>query len=160
MSSDQDPSTISRILTTASTLAIVGLSSDPQKASHFVATYLQRAGYRIVPVSLKGGSILGRAVAPSLASIESPIDVVVVFRPAKDCLEVVEQAIAARAKAVWIQLGIVSHEAAARARAAGLDVVMDRCIKMEHGRRTGGLHELGVDTGIISARKARVGLRG
>ena len=154
-----DPSVIGRILHNARTLAIVGLSAEPQKASHFVATYMKRAGYRIIPVSPKGGIILGLPVVSSLADVEVPIDVAVIFRPAKDCLPVVEQAIAAKAKAVWIQLGIVNVEAADRARAAGLDVVMDRCIKMEHGRRTGGLHDAGMNTGFISARKARFGLR-
>ncbi len=153
-----DPATIGRILREARTVAIVGLSADPQKASHFVATYLLRAGYRVIPVSPKPGTILGQTVVPSLAAIDVPIDVVDVFRPAKDCPAVVEQAIAAGAKAVWIQLGIVSLEAAERAAAAGLSVVMDRCIKMEHGRRSGGLHLGGMNTGVISARKARVGL--
>jgi hypothetical protein len=163
MSSSQanyhDPIAIGHILQTATTVAIVGLSTDPQKASHFVATYLKRAGYRIVPVSPKPGTILGQTVVPALADIGVPIDVVVIFRPARDCLPVVEQAIAANAKAVWIQLGIVSVEAAEHARGAGLDVVMDRCIKMEHGRRSGGLHDAGINTGVISARKARIGLR-
>ena len=153
-----DPATISRVLRESRTVAIVGLSADPQKASHFVATYLLRAGYRVIPVSPKGGAILGQTVVASLADIDVPIDVVDVFRPAKDCLAVVEQAILARAKSVWIQLGIMSPEAAERAAAAGLDVVMDRCIKMEHGRLSGGLHHAGMNTGVISARKARIGL--
>jgi predicted CoA-binding protein len=153
-----DPATISRVLRDSRTVAIVGLSADPQKASHFVATYLLRAGYRVIPVSPKGGTILGQTVVASLADVDIPIDVVDVFRPAKDCLAVVEQAILTRAKSVWIQLGIISPEAAERAAAAGLDVVMDRCIKMEHGRLSGGLHHAGMNTGVISARKARIGL--
>ena len=155
----QDPFIIGRILRAAKTLAIVGLSAEPHKASHFVATYMKRAGYRIIPVSPKGGTILGLEVVPTLAEIDDPIDVAVIFRPAKDCLPVVQQAIAAKAKAVWIQLGIVNVDAAECARAAGLDVVMDRCIKMEHGRLSGGLHDAGINTGVISARKARIGLR-
>lgn len=154
-----DPSVIGRILHTARTLAIVGLSAEPQKASHFVATYMKRAGYRIIPVSPKGGTILDLPVVSSLGDIKEPIDVAVIFRPSKDVPPVVEQAVAAKAKAVWIQLGIVNVEAAERARDAGLDVVMDRCIKMEHGRRSGGLHDAGMNTGLISAKKARVGLR-
>jgi uncharacterized protein len=154
----QRPDAISALLRKARTIAMVGLSADPQKASNFVATYLLRAGYRVIPVSPKGGEILGQRVYPDLASIEVPIDLVDVFRPAKDCLGVVEQAIAARAKAVWIQLGIVAPEAGDRAEAAGLDVVMDLCIKMEHGRRAGTLHWAGMNTGVLTAKKARLGL--
>jgi predicted CoA-binding protein len=155
----REPATIARILREARVVAIVGLSADPQKASHFVATYLLRAGYRVIPVSPKGGVILGQPVVSSLADIDVPVDVVDVFRPAKDCPAVVEQAISVGARAVWIQLGIVSPEAAERAASAGLAVVMDRCIKMEHGRLSGGLHHAGMNTGVISARKARIGLQ-
>ncbi|MFZ5625448.1 MAG: CoA-binding protein [Gemmatimonadota bacterium] len=152
----QRPDTIRRLLTTARTVAIVGLSSDPQKASSFVATYLQRAGYRIIPVSPRGGEILGEKVYPDLASIPEPIDIVDVFRPARDCPAVVDQAIAVGARAVWIQLGIVSPEAGERAERAGLDIVMDRCMKMEHGRLAGTLHWGGMNTGVVTARKARL----
>ncbi len=154
----QRPDAISALLRSARTIAMVGLSADPQKASNFVATYLLRAGYRVIPVSPKGGEILGQRVYPDLASIEVLIDLVDVFRPAKDCLGVVEQAIATRAKAVWIQLGIVALEAGDRAEAAGLEVVMDLCIKMEHGRRAGTLHWAGMNTGVLTAKKARLGL--
>jgi uncharacterized protein len=155
----QNPDTIGSLLRSARTIAIVGLSADPQKASNFVATYLQRAGYRVIPISPKAGEILGERVIPDLASVEGPIDIVDIFRPAKDCLAVVEQAIAVGARAVWIQLGIVAPEAAERAAAAGLAVVMDRCIKIEHGRRAGTLHWAGMNTGAVTARKARGGLR-
>lgn len=155
----QKPEAIGALLRSARTIAIVGLSADPQKASNFVATYLKRAGYRVIPISPKGGEILGERVYPDLASIGEPVDLVDVFRPAKDCAGVVEQAIAARAKAVWIQLGIVAPEAGARAEAAGLQVVMDKCIKMEHGRRSGTLHWAGMNTGVVTAKKARLGLR-
>lgn len=154
----QKPEAIGALLRSARTVAIVGLSADPQKASNFVATYLKRAGYRVIPISPKGGEILGERVYPDLASVGAPVDIVDVFRPAKDCLGVVEQAIAAHARAVWIQLGIVSLEAGERAEAAGLQVVMDRCIKMEHGRRAGTLHWAGMNTGVVTAKKARLGL--
>ena len=154
----QKPDDIGALLRSARTIALVGLSADPQKASNFVATYLKRAGYRIIPISPKGGEILGERVQPDLASIGAPVDLVDVFRPAKDCLGVVEQAIAAGARAVWIQLGIVALEAGERAEAAGLQVVMDRCIKMEHGRRAGTLHWAGMNTGVVTAKKARIGL--
>lgn len=155
----QRPDDIGALLRSARTTAIVGLSADPQKASNFVATYLKRAGYRVIPISPKGGEILGERVYPDLASIGAPVDLVDVFRPAKDCLGVVEQAIAAQAKAVWIQLGIVALEAGERAAAAGLQVVMDKCIKMEHGRRSGTLHWAGMNTGVVTAKKAKLGLR-
>lgn len=155
----QRPEDIGALLRSARTIAIVGLSADPQKASNFVATYLKRAGYRVIPISPKGGEILGERVYPDLASIGAPVDIVDVFRPAKDCPGVVEQAIAAQAKAVWIQLGIVSLEAGERAEAAGLAVVMDKCVKMEHGRRSGTLHWAGMNTGVVTAKKARIGLR-
>lgn len=158
----QRPDAIGALLRKARTIAIVGLSADPQKASNFVATYLKRAGYRIIPISPKGGEILGERAYPDLASaaasVDGKIDLVDVFRPAKDCLGVVEQAIAVGAGAVWIQLGIVALEAGARAEAAGLEVVMDLCIKMEHGRRAGTLHWAGMNTGVITAKKARIGL--
>ena len=155
----QDPEAIGALLRSTRTIAIVGLSADPQKASNFVATYLKRAGYRVIPISPKGGEILGERVYPDLASIGEPVDLVDVFRPAKDCAGVVQQAIAAHARAVWIQLGIVALEAGELAEAAGLNVVMDKCIKMEHGRRSGTLHWAGMNTGVLTAKKARLGLR-
>jgi len=148
------------LLLSARTIAIVGLSADPQKASNFVGTYLKRAGYRIIPVSLKAGEILGERAFPDLASVDVPIDIVDVFRPAKECLAIVEQAIAVNARAVWIQLGIVNFAAAERAEAAGLAVVMDRCTKIEHGRRHGSLHWAGMNTGVLTAKKARAGRAG
>jgi uncharacterized protein len=149
------PHVIGDLLRSTRTIAMVGLSADPQKASNFVATYCKRAGYRVIPISPKSGEILGERVYPDLASVDVPIDLVDVFRPAKDCLAVVEQAIAVGARAVWIQLGIVAVQAAERAAAAGLIVVMDRCIKMEHARSAGTLHWGGMNTGVLSAKKAR-----
>jgi predicted CoA-binding protein len=152
----QDPGTITRLLAKSRTIAIVGLSSDPQKASSFVATYLQKAGYRILPVTPRKGVILGEATCPDLASLPEPADLAVIFRPGHECLAVAEQAIAAHLPAIWFQLRIQAKAAAERAAAAGLTVVLDKCIKMEHGRFGGTLHWGGMNTEIISARKARV----
>jgi hypothetical protein len=152
----QDPGTITRLLQQSRTIAIVGLSSDSQRASSFVATYLQKAGYRILPVTPRRGVILGEPTVPDLASLTERPDLVVVFRPGPECLGVAEQAIAAGIPAIWFQLRIHARDAAERAAQAGLTVVLDRCIKMEHGRYAGTLHWGGMNTEIISARKARL----
>ena len=127
-----DPSLEGRILRESRTIAVVGLSADPDKPSHEVAAYLQSRGYRIVPVNPKGGTILGEAVWPDLASIPFPVDVVDVFRPPAACPDVAGQAVAIGARFLWLQLGIVSEEAARIAREGGLGVVMDRCMLIEH----------------------------
>jgi predicted CoA-binding protein len=152
----QDPRVIQRLLRETRTIAIVGLSTDPQKASWFVASYLKKEGYRIIPVNPKARDILGERAYPDLASIPGPVDMVDVFRPAAECLEVARQAVAIRAKSLWLQLRLVNIEAAELAARAGLSVVMDRCVKMEHGRYSGRLHWGGMNTEIISARKARL----
>jgi uncharacterized protein len=149
----QDPDVIRDLLAESRTIAMVGLSADRQKASYFVASYLRYEGYRILPVNPRGGEILGERVYPDLRSIPEPVDLVDVFRPASECSAIVDQAIGIHAKAVWTQLRIVSVEAADKALAAGLKVVMDRCVKMEHGRYGGSLHWAGMNTEIISARK-------
>jgi predicted CoA-binding protein len=151
----QDPAVIRRLLATVRTVAIVGASADLQKASSFVGSYLQHEGYRIIPVNPRGGRLLGETVYPDLASIPVPIDLVDVFRPPAEAVDFARQAIAVGARAFWLQLRIVSLEAAELAAAAGLDVVMDRCVKMEHGRFHGTLHWGGMNTEIITARKAR-----
>ena len=150
----QDPAVIRRLLAGARTVAIVGMSSDPQKASAFVASYLQHEGYRIVPVNPRGGRVLGETIYPDLTRIPVPIDIVDVFRPSREAPGFARQAVAIGARALWLQLRIVNFEAAEIASAAGLDVVMDRCLKMEHGRFNGTLHWGGMNTEIISARKA------
>ena len=151
----QDSGCIRDILEQARTIAIVGLSAERQKASYFVATYLKREGYRIIPVNPRGGTILGETVYPDLQSIPDKVDLVDVFRPAAELPGIVEQAIAIGAKAIWTQLRIIDLQAAETARSAGLNVVMDKCVKMEHGRFFGGLHWAGMNTEIISARRAR-----
>jgi predicted CoA-binding protein len=149
----QDPDEIRRLLDQSRTIAVVGLSADPQKASSFVASYLKYAGYRIIPVNPRYTEILGEKCHSDLADITDPVDIVDIFRPEGDCDDIVQEAIAIRAGAVWMQLRIVNLHAAETARKAGLRVVVDKCIKMEHGRYAGTLHWAGMNTGIISARK-------
>ena len=149
----QDVDTIRRVLRQSRTIAIVGLSTDSAKASQFVGTYLQHEGYRVVPVNPKASAILGERAWPDLASIPFPLDLVDVFRPGRDCRAVAEQAIAASVPAIWFQLRIDALEAAELAERAGLAVVLDRCVKMEHGRWAGSLHWAGMNTEIVTARK-------
>lgn len=133
-----EPEVIQRILKEAKTIAIVGVSANPDKTSHRVAAYLQCKGYRVIPVNpTVEGEILGEKVYPSVQSIREPFDVVDVFRRAEDVPAVVDDAIAAGAKILWMQRGIVNEEAAAKAEAAGMTVVMDRCMMAEHKKRWG-----------------------
>ena len=151
----QNTATIRRILRESNTIAVVGLSNERQKASHFVATYLQRAGYRVIPVNPRGGTVLGETVYPDLASVPVPLDLVVVFRRGPETVRMAEHAIAKGVPRIWFQLRIPAKEAAERAAAAGLEVVIDKCIKMEHGRFSGTLAWAGMNTEIVSARKAK-----
>lgn len=122
------------ILENARTIAVVGLSSSPGKASYRVAAYLKHVGYRLIPVNPYSDEILGEVGYADLEAIPEAIDVVDIFRPSEQVIPIVEQAIRIRAKAVWMQLGIVNETAAQIARAAGVRVVMDRCMKVEHRR--------------------------
>lgn len=149
----QNPATIRSILSTAKTVAIVGLSPRSERPSHFVGSYLHSEGYRVIPVNPNAKEIFGEKAYPDLLSIPFPIDVVDVFRNADDCLEIAKQAAQIHARALWLQLRIVNMEAAQVAEQAGLLVVMDRCIKIEHGRYTGSLHWVGMNTEILSARR-------
>jgi len=151
----QNPDQIREVLRTAHTIAIVGLSTDPQKASSFVASYLQDSGYRIVPVSPRGGVILGETVYCDLTEIPIPVDVVDVFRPAIEVNALAAKAVHIGAKAFWQQLRIINLEAAVYARDAGLVSVVDACLKMEHGRYSGGLHSAGMNTELITAKRPR-----
>jgi len=127
------------ILKDARTIAVVGLSSSPGKASYRVSAYLKHAGYRLIPVNPHSDEILGEKSYPDLEAIEEAIDVVQVFRPSGQVIPIVEQAIRIKAKVVWMQLGIVNEAAAEIARAADVKVVMDRCMKVEHRRLIAGL---------------------
>jgi predicted CoA-binding protein len=156
----QDVAQINRLLDSARTIAIVGLSADRQKASYFVAGYLQDEGYRVVPVNPKADVILGEKVYPNVASIPFPVDLVDIFRPPREMDAIVDEVIARRQKgldspAIWMQLRLANIPAAERARAAGLTVIADKCVKMEHGRYRGGLHYAGMNTEIVSARKRK-----
>ena len=148
-----DIATLRRILRDCKTIAIVGLSAEWHRPSFFVAKYLQQHGYRIVPVNPRYGEVLGERCYPELDAIEFPIDMVDVFRRTDDVLPIAQQAVAIGARCLWQQIGVVNAEAAALARAAGLDAVVDRCVKIEHARLFGGLNWAGVNTRVISARR-------
>ncbi len=126
-----DQTTVERVLTDHRTWAVVGLSENPARASYRVAAFLQSRGFRIIPVNPKAAQILGEIAYPDLASIPIPIDVVDIFRRSSRAGVHVDEAIAVGAKAVWLQLDVIDEEAAARAHAAGLDVIMDRCPAIE-----------------------------
>ena len=134
-------------------IAMVGLSSNPFRPSHFAAVYLLAEGYDVIPVNPREKTILGRQSYPSVTAIPGGVDVVDIFREPAAVPEIVEDAIAAHAKVVWMQLGVVNEEAAARAQAAGLEVVMDRCMKIEHARYFGGLNSIGLNTAVLSSRR-------
>jgi predicted CoA-binding protein len=142
-----------RILANSHTIAVVGLSANWNRPSNFAAKYMQEHGYRIIPVNPAYRSVLGEASYPDLASIPVPVDIVDCFRRAAEIPPIAEAAIAIGAKVLWMQLGIENAEAAKRASDAGLDVVMNRCVKIEHARLMGGLNWAGVNTGVISARR-------
>ena len=126
--------TIQSILRTAKTIAVVGLSSKPERAGHYVPAYLQARGYRIIPVNPALSEALGEKAYPNLAAVPFPVDLVLIFRRSEDTPPFVEQAIQSGAKAVWMQSGIAHEGAAQMARQAGLAVVMDACMMVEHRR--------------------------
>jgi uncharacterized protein len=139
-------------------VAIVGISADPYRPSHFVAIYLQAEGYDIIPINPRyaGQTLLGKHVYATLTeakAADEKIEVVDVFRRAEDVPPIASEAIAVGAKVLWLQLGIRNAEAAHHAEEAGLTVVQDRCMKIEHARFFGGLHTVGLNTGVILARK-------
>ena len=143
------------ILRRTRTVALVGVSANPLRSSNFVTTYLIRTPYLIYPVNPAYPEVLGIPTYPTLADLPEPPDVVDVFRRPEHLPGVVEEAIDVGAKVVWFQLGLRHEEAAARAREAGLQVVQDRCLKIEHARFAGGLHAAGFNTGFISSRRRR-----
>jgi predicted CoA-binding protein len=151
-----------RILGACKTIAVVGLSPQWHRPSFFAAKYMQAHGYRIVPVNPTANEILGEpchasvtAAAQALASRGETIDMVDCFRRTEDIGPIADEAVAIGAKCLWQQIGVVNEDAAARARAAGLATVMDRCVKIEHARLFGGLNWAGVNTGVISSRRPR-----
>lgn len=148
-------SELRHILGTCRTIAVVGLSPQWHRPSFFAAKYMQAHGYRIVPVNPMASEILGERSYPSLtaAAADHRIDMVDCFRKSEDIPPLAEEAIAIGAQCLWLQLGVVNEDAAERARAAGLAVVMDRCVKIEHARLFGGLNWVGVNTRVISAKR-------
>ncbi len=149
---------IVEVLSTAKFIAVVGASDDWKRPSFYVMKYLQKQGYRIVPINprLAGKSILGETVYKKISEVPYPIDIVDVFRPPKECLEIAENAVAIGASCLWMQIGITSEEAASFAEAAGLKVIMDRCPKIEHSRLSGLLGNGGFVSGLLSARRQTV----
>lgn len=148
-----DITALRRILSQCRTIAVVGLSAQWHRPSYFAASYLQHKGYRVVPVTPAYPEVLGEKAYPSLKDIPFKVDMVDVFRKTADVLPVAHDAIAIGARCLWQQLGVVNTEADALVRAAGLDSVMDRCVKIEHARLFGGLHWVGVNTRVISAAR-------
>lgn len=145
-----------RILTDYKRVAIVGLSADWSRPSNFAGKYLLEHSFDVVPVNPKYDEILGQKCYPDLAEISPQVDIVDLFQRTDRVPAFVDQAIAIGAKVVWMQLGIIHEEAAQKARDAGLEVVMDRCMKIEYARLFGGLNTIGVNTGVISAQRPRI----
>jgi predicted CoA-binding protein len=150
-----DINTLRRILKENHVIAVVGLSADWFRPSYFAAKYMQEHGYRVIPVNPKYDSILGEKCYRSLRDIPERVDIVDIFRKTEDVMPIADDAIAIRAKVLWQQLGVRNEGAAAKARAAGLEAVLDRCVKIEHGRLFGGLNWVGVNTRVISAKRPR-----
>lgn len=142
-----------RILQGCRVIAVVGLSPSWNRPSYFAAKYMLEHGYTIIPVNPGASEILGQKCYPDLSAIPVRVDMVDVFRKPADALPIAEEAIRIGARCLWLQLGVINREAAARAAAAGLDVVVDRCVKIEYARLFGGLNYAGVNTGVISARR-------
>ena len=148
-----DISSLRRILKECRTIAIVGLSAEWHRPSNFVGKYLQQHGYRVIPVNPRYAEVLGERSYAQLTDIPEPVDMVDVFRRTEDVLPFARQAVAIGARCLWQQIGVINTEADALASAAGLESVMDRCVKIEHARLFGGLHWAGVNTRVISARR-------
>jgi len=152
---DATPQERLRILRDAETVALVGMSANPLRSSNFVGTYLVRTKFRMYGVNPNYDEVLGVPCYPALVDLPEVPDIVDVFRRADDLPEVVDEAIAVGAKVVWFQMGLRHDEAARRAVDAGLTVVQDRCLKIEHARFAGGLHLAGFDTGVVTSKRRR-----
>jgi predicted CoA-binding protein len=150
-----DIQTLRRILGENRVIAVVGLSADWFRPSYFAAKYMLEHGYRVIPVNPKYPEILGQRCYKSLAEVPEKIGIVDIFRKTQDVMPIADAAIAVGARVLWQQLGVRNEAAAAKARAAGLETVMDRCVKIEHGRLFGGLNWVGVNTRVISAKRPR-----
>jgi predicted CoA-binding protein len=153
----QDPSAIQRVLHTAGTIAVVGLSANELRASYFVGYYLKRHGYRVIPVNPREKEILGETSYPSLRDVPVPVDVVNVFRAPDALPEIARDAVAINARSLWCQFGVINEEGAQIAEDGGVTVIMDRCLKIEHARYVGRMHWLGFNTQRITS--VRTGLQ-
>lgn len=142
-----------RILATCKVIAVVGLSADWFRPSYFAAKYMQEHGYTVIPVNPRYPDILGERCYKSLRDIPAKVDMVDVFRKTEDVGPIADEAISIGAKVLWQQLGVHNAEAVAKAEAAGLECVVDRCVKIEHARLFGGLNWAGVNTKVISAKR-------
>ena len=142
-----------RILRQYRTIAMVGLSANQFRPSHFAAIYMLATGYRVIPVNPREQEILRQKSYASLRDIPEPVEIVDIFREPKAVPAIVEDAIAIGAKVIWMQLGVINEAAAERAREAGLQVVMDSCVKIEHARFFGGLSTIGLNTGVVTSRR-------
>jgi uncharacterized protein len=152
----QDPLTIQRVLLAAKTIAIVGLSGNPLRASYFVGFYLQRHGYRVIPVNPRESEILGERSFASLRDIPVAVDVVNVFRAPAALPGIASEAVAIGAKCLWCQFTVINEEGARIAEEGGLSIVMDRCIKVEHARYAGRMHWLGFNTQRITSVRSGI----
>ena len=150
----EDPFTIQSIINRAKRIAIVGLSPNELRASYFVGYYLRRHGFQVIPVNPREESILGVRSYPSLSEVPGTIDVVDVFRAPDAVPGIAAEAVAVGAGALWLQYGVISPEGARIAEEGGLDVVMDRCLKVEHARYLGRMHWLGFNTGEITSQRS------
>ena len=159
MTDGNDIETLRDILARARTIAVVGLSADWFRPSYFAAKYMLEHGYRVIPVNPKYSEILGERCFPSLEAVDQPIDIVDVFRRAQDLPPIASEAVRVGARVLWQQLGVANDQADRIAREAGLASVFDRCVKIEHARIFGGLNWVGVNTGVISARRPRLAVR-
>ena len=153
LSMNDDINTLRRILKESRTIAVVGLSANWWRPSYFAAKYLQEHGYRIIPVNPQYQEVLGEKCYPNLRAIPDKVDVVDCFRKSDEIPPLADDAIAIGAKVLWMQIGVINPAAAEKAQKAGLEVIMDRCMKIEHGRLFGGLNWCGVNTKVISAKR-------
>ena len=158
MADDTDVPTLRRILSDCRRIAVVGISAEWHRPSYFVGKYLLEHGYTMIPVNPKYAEVLGQKCYPSVTAAARAgvgIDLVDCFRRSEDIGPIADEAIGVGARCLWMQLGVRNEAAAEKARAAGLEVVMDRCVKIEHGRLFGGLNWAGVNTRLISSRRPR-----
>src|SRR5690348_15756344 len=150
----QDPLTIQRVLHTATTIAIVGLSGNELRASNFVGYYMKRHGYRVIPVNPRETEILGETCYPSLSDVPVPVDIVNVFRAPDALPPIAGDAVAINAGALWCQFGVIKAEGAKIAEDGGVTVIMERCLKVEHARYAGRMHWRGLNTHRITSVRA------